>query len=419
MKLFSKLNLHPIIAIFASATVILTSPLSVHAILPSSTLDFFDQSGIYYYNPMGSAASCIPGSTASYNSSDVFSSAEWEAIQNNKRTYQDATTSTNISWAILAAIHSIENNASQTNPSDTRGVYGQPLSSKDQSFEDQSKEFAKHLSDLVTSNQLNLSLSSDIKRLFFIYNGEPDEYIQKALDLGFSDKEAHNGEGSPYVMNRYDAQRDPTSSSMNPKWKGFYTSDGRYNPNATFNGFGAYPRYTALGGAVTNNECYSAGIVAGGATSSVEALQIMQSYILTNCSELSQYGISCDSSSVFRKANCVSFVRYFLNRYTDIHVGTNSIGNGRDVVNTLRFAKGLSTGNYPRPYAVFSSSRGEYGHTGIVLGIDTTKGLIYIGQMDWYESESFGLNHITYDLKTFTQTFQPTYAYLDGHLKGL
>lgn len=48
------------------------------------------------------------------------------------------------------------------------------------------------------------------KKVFFRYNGTASVYIKQAENLGYSSAEAQNGEGSPYVMNRANAKRDPT-----------------------------------------------------------------------------------------------------------------------------------------------------------------------------------------------------------------
>lgn len=65
--------------------------------------------------------------------------------------------------------------------------------------------------------------------------------------------------------------------------------------------------------------------------------------------------------------NCVSFSWWFLRKYVDKDP-PSPMGNGQDVVRNMGNA-GYPTGTEPRPYAVFSWSAGEYGHTGIVLGV--------------------------------------------------
>ena len=64
--------------------------------------------------------------------------------------------------------------------------------------------------------------------------------------MGFSDEEANRGEGSPYVMNRYDARRDPNSSQVDSNWVGKYTGDGSYDAGAKDQQWGAFTAYKAL-----------------------------------------------------------------------------------------------------------------------------------------------------------------------------
>lgn len=47
-------------------------------------------------------------------------------------------------------------------------------------------------------------------RASLAYNGVASIYKTQALNLGFTSDQADVGEGSPYVMNRADARRDPT-----------------------------------------------------------------------------------------------------------------------------------------------------------------------------------------------------------------
>lgn len=65
-------------------------------------------------------------------------------------------------------------------------------------------------------------------------------------------------------------------------------------------------------------------------------------------------------------SNCVTFSQFFLNKFA----GLSDFGlpDGSAVVRHLG-SKGMATGSEPRLYATFSWSGGDYGHTGIVLGI--------------------------------------------------
>lgn len=66
-------------------------------------------------------------------------------------------------------------------------------------------------------------------------------------------------------------------------------------------------------------------------------------------------------------SNCVSFSAFFLNKFTSTPKN-EQLGDGHAVVSTLA-SRGVPTGKTPRVGAVFSWSGGQYGHTGVVLGI--------------------------------------------------
>lgn len=89
--------------------------------------------------------------------------------------------------------------------------------------------------------------------MFFRYNGTAQKYVDKAISMGFSQEEAKNGEGSPYVMNMFDERRDPTSPKMDPRWRGMYVADGVYDSNAISKRPGAYTQYAAIAGICGSN----------------------------------------------------------------------------------------------------------------------------------------------------------------------
>ena len=77
----------------------------------------------------------------------------------------------------------------------------------------------------------------------------------------------------------------------------------------------------------------------------------------------SSYWDACEGGG----ANCVSFSRFFINKFTGVTAPT-PMGNGEAVVQNLGKA-GVKTGSKPQLYAVFSWDNGGYGHTGVVLGM--------------------------------------------------
>ena len=116
-------------------------------------------------------------------------------------------------------------------------------------------------------------------------------------------------------------------------------------------------------------------------------------------------------------ANCVSFTKWFINKYTS-GGPYESIGDGKEVVTNL-INKGFEDGGHtPRAYAVFSRQSGAsgWGHTGIVLGVDTARKKIIIGEagcgmdVDYIDAKEK-------DLEEYSSN-DYTYAYTDQLLNG-
>ena len=86
---------------------------------------------------------------------------------------------------------------------------------------------------------------------------------------------------------------------------------------------------------------------------------------------------SCGSNHA---ENCVSFSTYFMNKYTTFN--QYAPGNGRSTAATIARMTGKKTQSNPVPYSIFSMDIGSYGHTGVVLGVQSDGSLI-IGQADY------------------------------------
>ncbi len=122
------------------------------------------------------------------------------------------------------------------------------------------------------------------------------------------------------------------------------------------------------------------------------------------------YAADCSESPL---ANCVAFSQYFINRYTTKTV--TGLPDGQNVVKRL-LALGFTDGaNTPKAYSIFSKSGGKYGHTGVVLGIDTVNDKIIIGEAGCGE----GLNWIDAREKKLSNYSNNnyTYVYTDNILK--
>ena len=199
------------------------------------------------------------GSNRNYAGVEVWSSAELQAIEANQAIYEEAAKKYNFPWQVMAVLHSHETGLRRYNPGNGQGVYQlysytaggtneNRFEPADSISEEEFRRQTLIAAEIVSGMVGDLNNPDNVKRLFFQYNGTAGVYIQKAISMGFTEEQARNGEGSAYVMNRYDAERDPTSSSMSPLWPGRFVADGVYDSTSTSNGFGAFVQYEALAG---------------------------------------------------------------------------------------------------------------------------------------------------------------------------
>lgn len=99
---------------------------------------------------------------------------------------------------------------------------------------------------------------------------------------------------------------------------------------------------------------------------------------------ISEWNLTATSN---RKTNCVAFSYFFVQRFTSIGHTDYSIffpngnfsggGNGVDAAPALAMKRSLPSGNSPRPFSVFSVSKGtlncgqyKCGHTGIIVAVN-------------------------------------------------
>lgn len=178
---------------------------------------------------------------------------------------------------------------------------------------------------------------------------------------------------------------------------------------------------------------YSAGIstscggnlTAGGMTLE-EAKKFMEEY-KTSADSVNYLGGAGRDCSGGPLANCVSFSVYFINKYTNIKQfgdGTGGSGHGSEVVgNIVARNPDIGNGHSPRPYAIFSTEGSQMmcgnvrcGHTGVILGVDTDKGKVIVGEAacgrgnDWTTAREYDLSEFDSDAYT--------YAYTEGLLKS-
>ena len=242
----------------------------VHADIDESTLDFYDANGIFYYDGKASGGGCNSpldlSNNTLYNGEPVIDQASLKRIEENKPVYEAAANEQGFEWQILAAIHGMESSfVSNKNPKgNSQGVYqfleldgmfpaGQKISPAE--FEKQTKMAAEQIRKNY-SQGLDLSVENDIKRMFYNYNSGPKGsklYNDNARTwLHYTDEQIKIGEGSPYVMNLADEQRD---SRHNEHWQEFHC-DHNCIDRATVRP-GAFLIYKALGGrgSASGNNC--------------------------------------------------------------------------------------------------------------------------------------------------------------------
>lgn len=415
-------------------------------VLSEDLLDFYNANGITAYSPSNYSATCIPGNNMDYSGGQILTEAELNQILNLQPIYEQAASQYGFSWQILATLHYMERSNKLESPSNGQGVYqlysytqehGNFPSSgtlSESEFLEQSLIAAEQIATRYGAG-LDLSTSDGVKTMFFKFNGTASIYKQRALQLGFDQAGADRGEGSPYVMNKADSLRDPL---LNPAWRGAYVKDHVWDSTHFYTRYGAYPIYVSLGGNDDSGLCYPAaggGILIEGGMTLDQANAYMEQYRQleetysaatygslpnANSALTSDYGmLNYGGNRISNIHNCTAFTKYFIKESTNSGtIYKDALGNGGQVVGNLlsRYPQYFEDGGTtPRPYAIFSTASGSTqcdgglcGHTGVVLGIDTERGKIIIGQAG-YNKRSVLVDTNTgqgrayeYDLSTYT-----------------
>ena len=179
-------------------------------------------------------------SNLDYAGRPILNSTQIQAIAQNMTVYQEAAQAVNIPWEVLAAIHYEESNLAMSNPDNGKDKSGNEFSNgvyqittetytpgpiTNAEFIDETNKAAQ----FIASEGTGLKTSSDsdvIKTTFFDYNGAAPAYIQQAISLGFSQAQANIGEGSYYVMNKADAERDASALPAGEKTWGYISTSG-------------------------------------------------------------------------------------------------------------------------------------------------------------------------------------------------
>lgn len=156
----------------------------------------------------------VNNSVTAFSVEHILTGSQLERLKNNMQFYKNAAAKYNMPWQVLAAIHYREYSLIKAGPNNGNGPYqiwGRrykcgPYS--DLEFQNATNDAAAFVRSKVGS--IDLYNDNNVKLAFFRYNGVAQVYIQQAIKLGFDNVQAKLGEGSPYVMNRFDAKRDPT-----------------------------------------------------------------------------------------------------------------------------------------------------------------------------------------------------------------
>ncbi len=351
----------------------------------SCDVDFYSSNDVLFYDPCAQSCSTKPSAATSaqtssiakvvdYKNQDIFNDAQLQLIKENQPFYEAAAQKAGIPWEMIAVIHFRETGLKRYNPSNGQGIYQDYAKSRpypagevsDSEFQQQTEWAASFLKGKAGNRAEDLSKDSEaadaaVKYAFFAYNGIAAVYKKQAKDLGFSDEEAEIGEGSPYVMNKADEKRDP---STNPSGWGQIKTDGGGISYPANNDHGAYVMYAALKGKSASSCAQTLG--EGGLTEE-QAKQFVMNY------GENKNNVSSDATGALWPmclgggANCVTFAYFFNHKFTDLPAGTGD-GDGAQIVSSLK-AKGADSGSEPKVFSTFSWANGGYGHVGVVLGI--------------------------------------------------
>lgn len=240
--------------------------------LPQEHKEAIDRNSVHYFKGTGEAGSCESGVSLSagdnkdYAGRDILTREQLNAISQNQPFYERAADRAGIPWQMIAVVHVRETGLARANPSNGQGIYqilsgeGGPYPTgpvNDDEFQRQTDFAANFIKGKAAANYeenktLNKSASADIiKDTFFSYNGRASAYAEQAQSLGFNPN-TQGYEGSPYVMNKADAQRDPEQSPNS--WGQIKQDHGpiEYPANSDY---GAFVQYAGLTGADLGGTC--------------------------------------------------------------------------------------------------------------------------------------------------------------------
>lgn len=236
--------------------------------------------------PLSGKSPTTGGSNLDYAGRPILNQGQLVALASNTPTYQQAAQQAEIPWQVLVAMHYREHSLALDEPNIpgalgvyqitdnpenrknlTMSAYPSPGATLTQpQFLQQSIDAANFIKR-KEPGIVGQPSPQTIKKALALYNGLPELYKQQAANLGFGDQVF---EGSPYVMNIADANRDPAVVVPGSWLQSFGVGDPR---PATSDQYGAYVVYASVSGLTTGGgDCSSGSIncsaasVAGGQT---------------------------------------------------------------------------------------------------------------------------------------------------------
>lgn len=339
---------------------------------------FYENNDIIYYNPLDAECSATTSTTNSdYAGRTIFNPQQLATITELKPVYQKAADKVGIPWQLIAAMHVRESNLRKDGPANGYGPYqitpstypvGELTEAQFQEATDAAAVLLK-----TKAGDRDLSNLSNIKYTFFAYNGTAEVYKTQAKNLGFSDDEANNGEGSPYVMNKYDAERDPTvePALSGSTWGQIKADYGSIEYPANSAHYGAFVYYEALS---SQSGC-------GGSSVTLDAektLAEFATYMKANNNSYSNDSVG-GAAHTLSYNGCTTLARWFIGEKTTLTYGR---GNGGEVVGNLVSTNSgkITVSDTPRAPSLFSVAGGNAGawgasgiaagHVGLVVSVD-------------------------------------------------
>lgn len=261
---------------------------------------FYSTQGIYYYDKDASDVVCRNGSSSKVSDADgssyipsgfAFSSSQKSEIdakiQANMPVYKQIERETGVPSMLLVLLHYRETGLSLNWPDNGQGLYQivgnagkYPKSgtATESEFITSTREVAKDFLPSKMSMAANalqklgynikfdpndptsISTAFDneafLKAVLFAYNGWASIYTKQAENLGYSNAP---WEGSPYVMNLWDADRNGSQATDISKWGQVKVDFGSLSYPANDDP-GGFTLYVALGGSASSTDCNEIGL---------------------------------------------------------------------------------------------------------------------------------------------------------------